>query len=116
MLIDGPASARLVSGKAEVFGYPIKVSQRIVVRGGKRLPFFAVETAVFDVSLGPNASIVEMIGGTIPTTWSKSVNVILGKRKKPAVVMILETANSGKSSLCTYLLNNIVDGNARLLF
>ncbi len=52
MLVDGPASAKLVSGKAEVFGYSIKESQRIVVREGKRLPFFVTEKAVFDVSLG----------------------------------------------------------------
>ena len=114
MLIDGPASARLVSGKAEVFGCPIKVLERIVVREGKRLPFFAVETAVFDISLGPNASIAEMIGCTIPTTWNESVKTILGVQKRPVIVLILGAGNSGKSSLCTYLLNNIVDGKCKV--
>lgn len=114
LLVNGPASARLVSGKAEVFGCPMKISQRIVVREGKRLPFFAVEKAVFDVSLGANASIEETIGGTIPVSWKKPLDAILGLQKRPVVVMILGTADSGKSSLCTYLLNTLVDGKCKV--
>src|SRR5450756_2414163 len=114
ILVDGPASVRLVSGKAEVFGYPMKESQRIVVREGKRLPFFAVEKAIFDVSLGANASIAETIGGTIPSSWNKSVEAVLGLQKRPVVVMIIGTADSGKSSLCTYLLNKLVDRKCKV--
>jgi hypothetical protein len=43
MLVDGPASVRVISGKTEVFGYQIKHASRIVVREGKRLPFFVSE-------------------------------------------------------------------------
>ena len=46
----------VVSGKAEMFGYQLKQAVKVVVREGKRLPFFVLEKAVFDVSLGPNAS------------------------------------------------------------
>jgi polynucleotide 5'-hydroxyl-kinase GRC3/NOL9 len=114
LLVDGPASAKLVSGKAEVFGCPMKVSQRIVIREGKRLPFFAVEGAVFDVSLGANASVAETIGGTIPASWNKPVEVLLGLQKHPVVVLILGAADCGKSSLCTYLLNNLIDGKSKV--
>ena len=114
LLVDGPASARLVSGKADVFGFPMKESQRVVVREGKRLPFFAVETAVFDVSLGPNACIAETIGSTIPSSWNKPVEAIFGLQKRPVVVLILGTADCGKSSLCTYLLNNLTDGKCKV--
>jgi polynucleotide 5'-hydroxyl-kinase GRC3/NOL9 len=92
----------------------MKESQRIVVREGKRLPFFAVEKAVLDVSLGPNASVAETIGGTIPSSWSKLVDTVLGLQKRPIVVMILGTADSGKSSLCTYLLNKLVSGKCKV--
>ena len=114
LLVNGPASAKLVSGKAEVFGCPIKVSQRIVVREGKRLPFFAVEKAVVDVSLGANASVAETIGGTIPASWKKPVEAILGLVKRPVVVLLLGAADCGKSSLCTYLLNNLIDGKSKV--
>lgn len=114
VLVDGPASVRLVSGKAEVFGYRMKELQRIVFREGKRLPFFAVEKTVFDISLGTNASITETIGSTIPSSWDKSLETILSLQKRPAVVMILGTADSGKSSLCTYLLNKIVNEKCKV--
>jgi polynucleotide 5'-hydroxyl-kinase GRC3/NOL9 len=92
----------------------MKESQRIVVREGKRLPFFAVEKAVFDVSLGANASVAEIIGGTIPSSWNKLVDAVLGLQKHPVVVMIVGTADSGKSSLCTYLLNKLVYGKCKV--
>ena len=114
MLVDGPASARLVSGKAQVYGYPLKESQRIVVRAGKRLPFYAVEKTVLEVSLGPNATISETIGGTIPPSWNKPVEAILGLQKRPVVIMILGAADCGKSSLCTYLFNKLVFGKRRV--
>ena len=114
LLVDGPASAKIVSGKAEVFGCPIKVSQLIVVREGKRLPFFAVEKAVFDVSLGPNASVAETVDGTIPASWNKPVEAVLGLQKHPAFVMILGAADCGKSSLCTFLLNKLTDGKFKV--
>ncbi|HLN90055.1 MAG TPA: Clp1/GlmU family protein [Candidatus Binatia bacterium] len=113
MLVDGPASARLVSGKAEVFGCLIKVGQRVIVREGKRLPFFAVEKSVLDVSLGANASAAETLGGTIPQSWSAAVETILGLQRRPVVVVILGSADCGKSSLSTYLLNSLIDGKCK---
>jgi polynucleotide 5'-hydroxyl-kinase GRC3/NOL9 len=114
LLVDGPASAKLVSGKAEIFGYPIKTSQRIVVREGKRLPFFAQENSAFDVSLGPNASVSETVGSTIPTSWRKPVEAVLALQKHPAVVLVLGMADCGKSSFCTHLLNSLIDGKSKV--
>jgi polynucleotide 5'-hydroxyl-kinase GRC3/NOL9 len=114
MLVDGPASVRLVSGKAEEFGYPLKESQRVLIREGKRLPFFATEKTTFDVSLGPNSGIAETAANTNPPSWDKPVEAILGLQKRPVVVVILGAADCGKSSLCTYLLNRLVDGKCRV--
>jgi polynucleotide 5'-hydroxyl-kinase GRC3/NOL9 len=114
LLVDGPASAKLVSGKAEIFGYPIKTSQRIVVREGKRLPFFAQENSVFDVSLGPNASMSETVGSTIPTSWRKPVEAALALQKRPGVVLVLGMTDCGKSSFCTHLLNSLIDGKSKV--
>lgn len=114
MLIDGPASVRLVSGKAEVFGYPVKESRRVLVREGKRLPFFVSEQSTFDVSLGANSGIAETVGNTNPPSWNKAVEAILGLQKRHVVVLILGSADCGKSSLCTYLFNKLVDGNCKV--
>ena len=114
LLVAGPASACIVSGKAEIFGYPLNQAIRIVVREGKRLPFFVLEKSVFDVSLGPNASIEEVDGSTIPESWSKPLEAILSVQKKPVVILLLGKIDSGKSSYCTYLVNKLVNGKCRV--
>jgi polynucleotide 5'-hydroxyl-kinase GRC3/NOL9 len=114
MLVDGPASVRLITGKAEVFGYPMKETQRVLVRGGKRLPFFVMEKSTFDVSLGANSGIAETMGNTNPQSWTKAVEAILGFQKRPVVAVVLGGVDCGKSSLCTYLLNSLIDGKCKV--
>ena len=114
LLVDGPASVQVVSGKAEVFGYQVKQTARILVREGKRLPFFVLEKAVFDVSLGANASIEEVVGITIPESWNKPLEAVLSVQKKPVIVLLLGKIDSGKSSFCTYLVNKLVSEKCRV--
>ena len=114
LLVDGPASVKVVSGKAEVFSYPVKKDKKVVVREGKRLPFFVVEKAVFEISLGANAVMEETAGNTIPSSWSRPLERILKAPKKPVVILVLGKIDSGKSSYCTYLVNNLVDGKCRV--
>ncbi len=108
LLVDGPASVRVVSGRAEVLGFPVKGPRRIVVREGKRLPFFVAETASFDIALGENASAEEVEGNTIPPSWVESLEALTGFHKKPVIVIVVGKADSGKTSFCTYLINNLV--------
>ena len=114
LLVNGPASVKVLTGKVEVFGYYIKESQSAIVREGKRLPFFAVEKTEFNVSLGPNAGVEEAEGSTVPASWNEPIQTILNLTKKPAVIMIVGKADSGKSSLCTYLVNKLVDGKRKV--
>jgi len=113
LLVDGPASVKLVSGRSEVFGCRIRQTQRVVVREGKRLPFYVLEKATFDLSVGPNAILSETSGNTVPNSWGKPLESIRNMRK-PVVVMVLGKADSGKSSYCTFLVNNLVDGKCRI--
>ena len=114
LLVDGPASVRLVSGKAEVFGFTMKLASRMVIREGKRLPLFAAETANFDVSLGANATAEEVEGNTVPQSWVDSVEVLTGFQKKPVVAMVVGKADSGKTSFCAYLVNRLVSANHKV--
>ncbi|MCW4004226.1 MAG: Clp1/GlmU family protein [Candidatus Bathyarchaeota archaeon] len=113
LIVDGPAAVQLVSGNAEVFGYPIKQA-KILVRVGKRLPFFVLEEALFDISLGAGASIQEVEGNTIPSSWNKPVEAVLALEKRPAVVLVVGQADSGKSSFCTYMVNKLVEANCKV--
>jgi polynucleotide 5'-hydroxyl-kinase GRC3/NOL9 len=112
--VDGPASVRVVSGKAEVLGFSVKDARQIVVREGKRMPLFITETANLDVSLGENAGVEEVEGNTIPQSWIDSIEVFRNFQKKPAVAMIVGKADSGKTSFCTYLVNSLVSANCKI--
>jgi polynucleotide 5'-hydroxyl-kinase GRC3/NOL9 len=114
LLVDGPASVSVVSGKAEVLGFPVKGARKIVVREGKRLPFFVAVTASFDLSLGENASVEEVDGNTIPPSWVESLEVLMGFQKKPVIAMVMGKADSGKTSFCTYLINNLVSAKQKV--
>jgi polynucleotide 5'-hydroxyl-kinase GRC3/NOL9 len=114
MLVDGPASARLVCGKADVFGYPMKENQHVLVLKGKRLPFFVSEKATFDLSLGAGSGVAETVGSTNPPSWDKIVQAMLALQKRPVVAVILGGVDCGKSSLCTYLLNKLIDGKNKV--
>ncbi len=114
LLVDGPASVQLITGKAEVFGNPLKEEQRVVVREGKRQPFYTQETSIFNVQLGANAAIKEVEGTTIPESWNKPPQTVLGLHKKPVVIMVLGAADVGKSSFCTYMVNKLVDAKSRV--
>ena len=56
LLVDGPASVTLCSGKVEVFGSIPPVASKVVIREGKRLPFVVHEKSELDISVGENAS------------------------------------------------------------
>jgi polynucleotide 5'-hydroxyl-kinase GRC3/NOL9 len=108
LLVDGPASVILKSGVAEVFGFHIKCGQKVVVRDGKRLPFSVEETADFELSLGRGVTIKEVVGNTVPQSWSQAYQTAVNMQQKPATIMVLGGGDSGKTSFCLYLTNRFV--------
>jgi polynucleotide 5'-hydroxyl-kinase GRC3/NOL9 len=108
LLVDGPASVAVVSGKVEVFGLAVKDTGRTVIREGKRLPLAVLEKADFDVFLGENASVEEVDGNTIPQSWIEAADVLAGLQKKPVIAMVVGKTDSGKTSFCTYLINRLI--------
>jgi polynucleotide 5'-hydroxyl-kinase GRC3/NOL9 len=108
LLIDGPASVTLMSGRVEVFGSIVNVGNKVVIREGKRLPFTVEEKATLNISLGENANAEEIDENTIPASWVKSFEELLKIPTKPTTAMVLGTVDSGKTSFCTYLINRLL--------
>lgn len=108
LLVDGPASVLLTSGKVEVFGSTIGTAGKVVIRESKRLPFVVEEKATFDISLGEGAVAEEAEGNTIPPSWVKAFEELSNVQAKPVTAMVLGGVDSGKTSFCTYLINNIL--------
>lgn len=108
LLVDGPASVTLISGKVEVFGSMLRNMGKVVIRDGKRMPFTILETATLAVSLGENACVEEVCGSTIPHSWGKAYEELLTLQLKPVTALVLGAADSGKTSFCTYLVNRLL--------
>lgn len=109
LLVDGPASLKVVSGKVKVFGSMLRNGRKVVIREGKRLPFMVEEAATFDISLGENANIEEVDGSTIPSSWIEAYEELLTLQMKPVTVMVLGAVDSGKTSFCTYFTNKLLN-------
>lgn len=107
LLVDGPASVSLISGKVTIFGASLHVKKKVIVREGKRLPFLVKKQSTLEWILGKGASVNEVDNGTIPSSWEEAVKEILSL-KKPVTVMVLGGMDSGKTSFCTFLVNEAV--------
>ncbi len=104
LLVDGPASVEVLSGKTNVLGATIKRGEKLIIREGKRVPFETGKRTVFDLILGNGASSEEINGSTIPSSWETALAEILSLRT-PITVMVMGGVDSGKTSFCTYLAN-----------
>jgi polynucleotide 5'-hydroxyl-kinase GRC3/NOL9 len=104
LLVDGPASVSLLSGRISVLGAPFRIGDKIIIREGKRVPFGVRKKAAFDLMLGEGASFAEIDGGTVPPSWENASKEVLSL-KKPVTVMVIGGVDSGKTSFCTYLVN-----------
>jgi len=108
LLIDGPASLLLLKGNVSILGATLKVGERIVVREGKRLPLEVKEPSVLDLRVGENAALTEVDGSTLPPSWGDASEGMISN-KEPMTVMVMGAVDSGKTSLCTYLVNKALE-------
>jgi polynucleotide 5'-hydroxyl-kinase GRC3/NOL9 len=109
LLIDGPASVTIASGKVQVFGTMLTSPKRVVIREGKRLPFAVEETAIFEISTGEKAKIEEMSGSTNPPSWEAAFEELSNTGSKPVTAMVLGATDCGKTSFCTFVTNELVN-------
>jgi polynucleotide 5'-hydroxyl-kinase GRC3/NOL9 len=107
LLVDGPASVSLISGKISVLGAPLRISEKLVVRDGKRLPLLAKKRGTLEVMLGEGASVFEVDEKTVPSSWEDAAKKILSLNP-PVTVMVVGGIDSGKTSFCTFLVNEAV--------
>jgi len=105
MLVDGPASITLLAGDVEVLGAKLKTGSKLIIRESKRVPFYAITKAEFDVSVGEKGSANDVEGNTIPKSWENTVQTALAIENKPAIIMIVGAIDVGKTSFCAYLAN-----------
>lgn len=105
LLVKGPASIKLVSGSGTVFGYPLSHRKPLSVRSWRSIPVYTESGMEIEVTLGEGASIEVLDHDTIPLSWRK---LIVDRIKGKSKIMVMGRTDSGKTSLSTYILNNLV--------
>ena len=101
LLMKGPASARCVSGRVEVFGYRPPANELIVARPWKTLPIYALEDSVLEVSAGPGSSTEVLDFDAIPQEWRE----LPLRFRSDFRVAVLGRVDSGKTSLLLLTMN-----------
>jgi polynucleotide 5'-hydroxyl-kinase GRC3/NOL9 len=107
LLVDGPASVYLLSGKLSVLGAPLQIEEKLVVREGKRLPLQVKKRVIVELMLGEGASVTEVDEVRVHSLWEDIAKEILSLNK-PVTVIVVGGLDSGKTSFCTFLVNEAV--------
>jgi polynucleotide 5'-kinase involved in rRNA processing len=105
LMMKGPASARCVSGKVDVFGYRPPANELIVARPWKTLPIHALEDSVLEVSAGPGSSTELLDFDAVPQEWRD----LPRKFRSGFRVAFLGRVDSGKTSLLLLSMNERID-------
>jgi len=111
LVIAGPASFELTEGEASVLGAPLDSARNIVPRG-KQTPVEIHSLSSFRVSLGEDAGVEVLDGSTIPLSWREAGSALVGLGEGVAVVV--GGADTGKTTLCTFLSNYLVAENRKV--
>jgi polynucleotide 5'-hydroxyl-kinase GRC3/NOL9 len=104
LLIGGPASIVIVSGKISALGAPLSANSPLIVRAGRSIPLLAEEDTTINLTLGEGATSEEIAGDTVPEDWKVSAENVV-HHKKPCLVMVIGAVDCGKTTFCTHLSN-----------
>jgi polynucleotide 5'-hydroxyl-kinase GRC3/NOL9 len=107
LIVRGPASIDLQAGQATTLGAPFALHQTRNIAEQRQLPIETESHAEFEVVLGKSGSISEIQGSTIPGSWRRAAAAL--KEMGEGKVIVLGPTDAGKSTLCTYLVNELLN-------
>jgi len=112
LIVKGPGTIRLIEGHASILGAPLESSAATVVQRSKQLPVESIDDVEIEISLGASGAITEVEGSSLPASWENALNSLEAMGK--ANVIIIGPSDVGKSSLCTYLMNELIKKRRRV--
>jgi len=96
----------LINGQARILGSPLNKSTRIVIQQEKQLPIESERGTEVEITLGEAGAIREIEGSSVPRSWKDVVDSI--ETLHEGIAMIIGPADTGKSTLCTYVMNELL--------
>lgn len=112
MIVQGPASVRLLGGEATILGAPLRSDHKLILRQEKQLPIESISEVDMEILTGESGKISEVEGSTIPKSWRFTVDALDEMRE--GNVMVIGATDVGKSTLCAYLTNELHKRGLRL--
>lgn len=106
LIVNGPASIRLLEGKASILACPLTPKRQVVVKSWRSRPVYAEEDSLIECVFGGDGSVEEVDGDTIPAEWTENVRELSSRDN--VALMVLGSSDSGKTSLATLALNTIL--------
>jgi polynucleotide 5'-hydroxyl-kinase GRC3/NOL9 len=111
LLLKGPASIRTKKGDAECLGAPIRSDDWISIEASRQEPVYAIDNVVLEIRRGSGSSWSEVRESTVPAAWNEAAQVLERQR---GICIIIGEADSGKSSLCTFLANKCLEDTGKV--
>ena len=106
VIVRGPATATLLAGQATILGGPFIPHQPKTIANQKQWPIETESGAELEITLEKSGRIFEVQGSTIPVSWSVAAATV--EHLREGRVMILGPPDVGKSTLCVYLVNKML--------
>ena len=107
LIVRGPATLALLNGEARILGSPLNKLTKIVVQQEKQLPVESWRDTEVEITLGETGAIKEIEGSTVPRSWKDIVDSL--ETIHQGIMMIIGPADVGKSTLCTYVMNELLN-------
>lgn len=112
VIVRGPASVMLLAGQATILGGPFMPHQVKIVSNQKQSPIETETRAELEITLGQSGEIFEIQGSTIPASWRLAAATLV--QMQEGKVIILGAPDVGKSTLCVYLVNKLLQNGRSL--
>jgi polynucleotide 5'-hydroxyl-kinase GRC3/NOL9 len=108
LLVQGPATAKLISGNVSSLAKPLPVGEPLTVRAGRLRIIEATDESELDMIIGQNGKVNEVEMSTIPPEWIDLAKKMTADKAADLRVMVLGGLDTGKNTLITYLANMLL--------
>ncbi|RLG09189.1 MAG: hypothetical protein DRN68_02190 [Thaumarchaeota archaeon] len=105
VILYGPASALLISGKASILDHQLKLKKRVVVKSWRSRPIYVEDDSVIECIHGEGGGFEVLDVDTVPVEWRKIVEELNSWK---GLIAVYGGVDSGKTSLATLIANNLV--------
>jgi len=106
VIVRGPASVTLLAGQATVLNGPFVPHQVKTIANQKQSPIETESGAELEITLEKSGRMFEVQGSTIPDSWRLAAATV--EQLQEGKVVILGPPDVGKSTLCVYLVNKLL--------